>query len=243
MRHVLVDPQVLAETAPSLTGPAFHHLARVVRVRAGEAVRLTSGRGSIRDAVVTAVGPKSVELAVTGPAVAIPAPTPVICVAQALAKGDRFEDVLQHGTECGASSFLPVIADRSVVRLPREAIPGKLERWQGIVRSATEQCGRAWIPTIETPLASRSLGDFLCKFELVLLAEVGGERLTAIASVLPDGPQSVVVLVGPEGGFGDQEVQTLVQCRAQRLSLGPYTLRTETAALAALAQITLLWGN
>lgn len=242
MRHVVVPVGTMTASVPEISGPAFHHLARVVRVRVGETLRLTDGCGATRDGEVTVIGSKTITVAASGPIIQHPRPAPSVTIAQALAKGDRFEDVLQHGTECGAARFQPLQAQRSVVRLPREAVQGKLERWRGITVSAAEQCGRPWLPDVAEPVSVRDIAASLGGYDLSLITDVDGRRLAGVAADCGRPPGTIIALVGPEGGFTGDEVACLVASGAVRTSLGPYTLRTETAALVALAQITLLWG-
>lgn len=235
MKRVLV-PSAASGTV-RLTGPAHHHLAVVLRVKAGEALEVFDGRGAAFDATVTGVeeGALTLEL---GPARAMPAPRRVTLV-QGLIRGEKLELVLQKGTELGASAFIPAAAKRSVVKLDGKE-PKKLERWRRIVEEAARQSGRADVPAVLEPvtLDALSLPD-----TTVLLLDEEERALSlsqAVRSLDPDRP--IALVIGPEGGLDRAEVGALVGRGALPVTLGGNVLRTETAGLAALSVIRHLDG-
>jgi 16S rRNA (uracil1498-N3)-methyltransferase len=152
-------------------------------------------------------------------------------------KADKFEWVLQKGTELGVSRFVPVIAERSIVR-PAAALRPKYARWEAIVREAAEQCGRGRIPDIALPLewaqavASRQ-GAGLLAWE----SAAGAPSLAAWLSAQAAPLDRLSILIGPEGGVTAGEAQAAVEAGWQLVGLGPRILRAETAAVAAAAII------
>jgi 16S rRNA (uracil1498-N3)-methyltransferase len=150
-------------------------------------------------------------------------------------KHDKFEWVLQKGTELGVSRFAPVISERSIVR-PAEALLKKYERWGAIVREAAEQCGRGRIPEIAPPLdwsAALAAGK-----GPRLLAWEGAKTAPPLLPILQQILQNTTnlsILIGPEGGIGEHEADLALAQGWQLVSLGPRILRAETAALAAVS--------
>jgi len=218
-----------------LTGLKAHKLVHVLRSRTGDALEVFDGAGAAFDASVVEVGEGLVVLAL-GPARRAPGLRPVTIV-QALPKGDRLEWVLEKGTELGASAFWPVVSERTVVKLSgREEV--KRARWQRVVDEAARQCGRTEVPTVHAPGPLLEVARQLGGQVLVLDEEERTLRLSDAAGVGP-----LALVVGPEGGLARAEVAALVAGGAVTVSLGPAILRTETAALAALAVLRHLEGT
>jgi 16S rRNA (uracil1498-N3)-methyltransferase len=240
MRHIFVSPERFASNTIVLTGDEHHHLARVLRIRAGEALVVLDGLGRAGEATVEAVGAKETMLRVTGPADVAPEPAVAISVCQAIGRGDRFDDVLQHATEIGAADFVPLLTERGVVRVNSHDADAKHARWQRIVRGAAEQSHRARIPAVSALVTVAQASESIAGVALALALDPGGRDL---AEVLPapgaaEGVASPVLLfVGPEGGFSGAEISMLRDAGAEAVSLGPHILRTETAALVAISRI------
>ncbi|MBL8939583.1 MAG: 16S rRNA (uracil(1498)-N(3))-methyltransferase [Archangium sp.] len=226
-----------AQGALELTGPAFHHLAVVLRVKAGDAIEVFDGHGQAFDAKVVDVKESALTMEL-GVARARPEPRRVTIV-QGLPKADKLELVLQKGTELGASAFLPAAARRSIVKLEGKE-EKKLERWRRIVEEAARQCGRADVPDVLPPC---SLDELSLPGTAVLVLDEAEKALPlsrALETLAADQP--IALVIGPEGGLDRAEVAALVAAGAQAVTLGKNVLRTETAALAALAVIRHLEG-
>lgn len=229
---------LLPDAAPgtvALAGPRFHHLVRVLRVQAGDALELFDGRGTAFPAKVERLEADAATLAVGE---GRPQPVaPALTVVQALPKADKLEWVLQKGTELGASRFALAFSERCVVKASGRE-DAKVARWQKIADEAARQCGRSDVPEVLAPLplaeAVRALPEGT---KVLVLDEEETERSLSSAAVEP-GPLALVV--GPEGGLSRAEVQAL---RATSVTLGRRVLRTETAAIAALAVLLHLRGE
>src|SRR4051812_23439651 len=207
---------VLDLVAPELDDGDRHHLLRVLRLRAGEAVTVSDGRGGWRPCRFGDDG--AVE--VTGPVVTEPEPAPSLTVGFALVKGERPEWVVQKLTEIGVDRIVPFVAERSVVRWDDEKAERNHERFITIAREAAMQSRRAWLPVVD-PIAT-----------FATLAGQPGATL-ADRTGAPPTLQRPVVLIGPEGGWSEAE-------RARGLptvGLGPTVLRAETAAIVAGAAL------
>jgi 16S rRNA (uracil1498-N3)-methyltransferase len=195
---------------PSLDPDDRHHLERVLRLRSGELVTASDGRGGWRPC---RLGP---ELDPTGDVARDPPPSPPVVVAFALVKGERPEWVVQKLTELGADRIVPFAAARSVVRWDAERAARQVERLRRVAREAAGQCRRTWLPAVEDMATFEQLAGR----PGAVLADRDGEP--------PWLPVGGPVLVGPEGGWSDEE-------RAgglPRMALGPHVLRAETAAVA-----------
>jgi len=217
---------------------AAHHLARVLRVAAGQKVVLFNGDGQDYSAEVRRIDRTHVVLGITGRMPGLAEPPIEIIVVQALSRGERMELTLQKCTELGAAAFQPVVGERSGLRLKGDKLTRRVKHWQKIVISACEQCGRSRIPRVMEPLG----------LEEWLAQPAGASRL----ALVPDAPaplaavqlRSVVELaVGPEGGFSPRETALMERSGVQAVGLGPRTLRTETAAPAAVAILQCLRGD
>jgi 16S rRNA (uracil1498-N3)-methyltransferase len=236
MKRVLLPGAVTGRV--SLKGPRVHHLAVVQRVTTGERLEVFDGDGQVFDATVVSASEKAMTLELGEPR-RVPAPRRVVVV-QGLPKADKLELVLQKGTELGALGFLPAEARRSVARLDGK-VDQKLARWRRIVEEAARQCGRADVPEVMTPMALEDV-ELVGAATLVLdEAERAVPLSVALSGLAADTP--IALIVGPEGGLDRHEVDTLVARGAVAVTLGPLILRTETAALAALAVIRHLDGH
>ena len=215
-----------------------HYLNRVLRVAVGQAIVLFNGDGHDYAAEVVRPGKKEFSLYVTSRLPAARESGLKIMVVQAISRGDRMDQTLQKCTELGVAAFQPLFSERVEVRPRSEKLARRLEHWQGVVVSACEQSGRAVIPEVLAPL---DFGDWLDKSDTGrrLILEPGAE--TPLARVDLHG--QVQLVVGPEGGFSDFELELACSHGVEAASLGPRVLRTETAAPAAVAVLQALAGD
>ena len=205
-------------STPTLDEHDRHHLGRVLRLRDGDDLTLGNGAGRWCRAVYRIGGdPEPV-----GDVVAVPTPDPAVVVGFALIKGGRPEMVIQKLTELGVDRILPLSADRSVVQWDEAKASKQVERFRRVAREAAMQSRRAWLPTVEEMAAARDVQPAAG----VVLAEPGGDPIDGSVRVL---------LVGPEGGWTDEEL-----IGHSTVGLGPTVLRAETAAIAAGTLLTAL---
>lgn len=216
-----------------------HHARNVLRLRAGETLILHDGQGRAYTATLGDGAGKTAIAHITDAHDVTTEPKTRITVAQALPKtSDKVEQVLQHGTEIGAAQFVFFQSERSVARMEaRDKIEKRLERWAEIVKGAAEQSGRGLLPTVRWEPWLKGLLTGLGEYDLTLVMHEGATvPLRAALGAQPDA-RRVCILVGPEGGFAEPEVAALEAAGAMSVTLGPRVLRTETAALVAVAQI------
>ena len=227
----------------TIEGEDARHLAVVRRASPGDLVRISDGRGTIADARLTSVTPAAVGAEVLTRTVT-PAPGPRVEALQGLAKGDKIDGVIRHLVEMGVDRIVVFEGGRSVARWDgaRQAAAGR--RWATIAREAAKQSHRAWLPVLEGPLPEAEAAAATAGRGLGLVAHpAAGSRLS---DVLADGvptPESVWVVVGPEGGLSEDEVATFAAAGAVPVSLGPQILRTETASVVAAALVLHHFGR
>ena len=220
-------------------GPA-RHAARALRLTADDAITLFNGRGGEYAARIERIHKDEVAVAITGFAEVERESRLRVLLAQGISSGERMDYTLQKAVELGVAAIQPIAAKRSVVKLAGERADKRVAHWQGVVASACEQCGRNQVPAVAAPL---TLADWLGRRvagRLLFLSPLAEARLADLAS--PDAGEDCLV-AGPEGGFETDEIAALHAAGAIPVRLGPRVLRTETAALAALAVMQTLWGD
>lgn len=223
---------------------AAHHAARVLRLSLGDPVVLFNGAGGEYHARITRLERGEVWVKTGGFAQPDRESPLEVVLAQGLSSGDRMDLTLQKSVELGVSAIQPLNTGRSIVKLSGERAARRAGHWQNLVIAACEQCGRNRVPPV-APLAR--LEDWLAQLdpqrtenEQRLLLSPGAE--IALRSLAP-APSRVLLLVGPEGGLAPVEVAAAHSRGFVGVRLGPRVLRTETAALAALAAMQTLWGD
>ena len=157
---------------------------------------------------------------------------------QGISKGERMDIAIQKSVELGVNTITPLICDRTVVNLKSDRLDKKLSHWQGIIISACEQSGRAYLPEINQPVKLNKLSKQIDCLQLMLDPLAG----ISLDSIKPD-KNNIQILIGPEGGLSEQETEQARDNGFIGVSLGPRILRTETAALAAITSAQLLWGD
>lgn len=224
-----------------LTGQEAHHAAAVRRVRVGETVTVGDGRGTWLTGVCESVSARAVSVRVAERTDVAPS-RPRLILAQSLAKGDRDELAVQAATELGVDEIIPWEAARSVSRWSAGGPSGgKAEkgraRWASIVREASKQAHRAWIPEVAPLATTASLTARSAASRVVVLDPGASTPLTGLEWETED-DRDVVIVVGPEGGIAPEELAALEQAGAVTVRLGDTVLRTSTAGPAALAVLS-----
>ena len=240
MRRIFLKPEQFQGATAQITGGDHLHLARVIRAKVGEKIVLLDGTGRAFMATVAEIGKTATTAQILSDWTMPPEPPILLTVAQALGKGDKFEQVVQHGTEAGASGFVPVRAERSVVDISAAKIVDRLERWRQIAKGAAEQSGRSKIAEIGEPLTLPQLAKQAEADAIPLLILHTDGNAPSLRAVFEAGLSKVprlVLAVGPEGGWSPAEVSAALASNHQAVTLGPRILRTETAALVAISQI------
>lgn len=227
-----------------LDGDEGHHAASVRRIRVGEELDLGDGVGSVAHVVVEEVGKGRLAARVIGLR-SVAARTPAVTVVQALPKSDRSELAVELATEVGADEFIAWQADRCVARWDGQAkIEKGLRRWQAVARSAARQSRRPYVPQVTSLVSSRELAAVITASTSVVLVLHESATVPLAAAGVGEA-ESLMLVIGPEGGIGDDELAVLTEAGAVAVRLGPSVLRTTTAAavaLGALGTLTSRWS-
>lgn len=234
-------PDILAQRGTAeLPEQAAHHAARVLRLQAGDRVGVFNGRGGEGEARVTDIGKRHVTVEIED-WLAIERESPLqVQLAQAISAGEKMDFTLQKAVELGIGNIQPLASERSVVRLSGERAEKRVAHWQGVVVAACEQSGRNRVPEV-APIGP--LLDWLGRQDQAGLRLMLSPTAEVGLRDLPKPTGSVTLLVGPEGGLSPAEAETAQRSGFTPVRLGARVLRTETAALAALAAMQTLWGD
>lgn len=241
-----------ADSVPDVGGTAVidgdegFHAATVRRIRPGEALVISDGAGVVADCLVSAADKRTLTVRVTARRAA-PLRLPAVTVVQAIPKSERSELAVELATEAGADDFLAWQAERCVARWDADRAEKGLRRWRAVARSAARQSRRPWIPGVEGPVSTAALCGLIAQRvdagALALVLHESAER--SLVDVPVAQADSILLVVGPEGGIGDGELSALSQAGGIPVLLGPTVLRTSTAAavaLGALGALTPRWA-
>lgn len=224
-----------------LDSKAQHHLVHVLRASVGDVLTLFNGQGGEYTAHISRITKKSVEVMIqdfTPREVESPMH---IQLAQGIARGEKMDFIVQKAVELGANSIIPLLTERCNVRLDKEREAKRLEHWQAVVISACEQSGRNRIPAVKAPAL---LEEWLANVPADSLRFVLSPHVTAkLPIITPPANGNIILLIGPEGGLSDKEVELAVLNGFLPLNLGKRVLRTETATIAAITALQLYYGD
>ena len=226
--------ETITQGTATITGDDAHHISRVLRMKAGDALSLCDGAGNEYDAVITSISQDAVSCTV-GERHASETESPVrVTLFQCLPKTGKMELIVQKCTELGVFAVVPVVSARCVV-VPGKDYDKKRERYNRVALEAAKQSRRGMIPSV-LPLVELKKID-VKSFDLFLVA-YEDETAVSLKQALrgANAPASIALLIGPEGGLEEGEVASLVAAGAKSVSLGKRILRTETAGMAMLAQ-------
>jgi 16S rRNA (uracil1498-N3)-methyltransferase len=216
-------------------GAEGRHAVDVLRLTAGERVRVGDGRGTVADGEVLTAGPDGLRVRVASRA-EVPPPDPEFVLVQALPKGDRGPLAVDLATELGVDRIVPWPAARCVTRWREDRVDKGLARWRAAARAATKQARRARLPEVTDPMSTRQVCALLADADLALVLHERARGSLAAVEVPRSG--TIAVVVGPEGGLTDGETLAFRAAGADVVRLGAEVLRTSTAGAAALAALS-----
>jgi len=229
-----------------VTGVEARHAVTVSRLAVGETVRVGNGAGLVATGVVTDASNTEFSFEVLS-LERSSQPAPAIWLAQALAKGDRDELAIQAATELGVDGVIPWSAARSISRWEGSKVHKGHARWEAVVREATKQSARAWLPEVSPLVTTRQLAELAASALVVVLDPLAELSITALQlareSDAGQAPRDIVLVVGPEGGISPAEFELLYGAGAVGARLGSGILRTSTAGPAAIAVLSAKLGR
>ncbi|MFD2369730.1 16S rRNA (uracil(1498)-N(3))-methyltransferase [Brevibacillus sp. GCM10020057] len=236
MQRYFALPDHFTEQEVTIVGDDVHHIVNVMRAREGEEIFVSDGAGRSAVARLVYLSAKEVRATVVE-MLAEQRELPIrVTIGQGLPKGDKMEWILQKGTELGAYSFFPFSSERTIVKLDAKKEAKKLERWRKIVKEAAEQSHRSVLPQLLPPVSFREAleaGEQYTRRAIAYEKEGGASLHHVLSDMQAD--DSLLVLIGPEGGFSPEEVAQAEAKGFLSVSLGPRILRTETASQYVLS--------
>lgn len=248
MRRFFIDPAGLSDTTAVLTGSEAHHIISVLRLEAGTPIQLFDGTGMVYQARIEKIDKRRVEAEIFAVARDDDTQATALHVGQAILKGKKMDFIVQKATELGVRGLHPFISRYCITaNIPQSREKRQRERWQRIAREACKQCGRATpltcSPTMEFEMLLSSVSASGKMDKKLIFWEEEKERTLGDVFGNEAPADSVMVLIGPEGGFDEAEVTTAVAAGFHPISLGRNTLRAETASVTAIAILQYLLGN
>ena len=238
-RFYVSDALSVGQAFP-LPDTTFRHAIQVLRLNVGEPLILFNGTGGEYLAQLTSVSKRTAAITIESHVATDPESPLQLTLVQAIIKPDKMDFALQKAVELGVATIQPLTTQRSVIRIGKEKADKKMQHWEGIMQAACEQSGRTRLPQLTAPL---ELDDWLEQ-------PVDGSRLILAPGDYPhinalplDLPTPISLLIGPEGGFTDNEVALCLQAGVMPVSLGPRILRAETASITALALLQHRYGD
>ncbi|MFD1382809.1 16S rRNA (uracil(1498)-N(3))-methyltransferase [Rhodanobacter aciditrophus] len=238
--RIFVDLPLSEHTLFDLPDGAFQHCCKVLRLKDEHPVIVFDGAGGQYRAHLTNVQKRSAQLAVeTFEELTNESPLQVT-IGQSISRGERMDYAVQKAVEAGVFKIQPLFSERCEVKLNDARIEKRVQHWQQVAISAAEQCGRGIVPEVAMPMP---LANWLQTCDNMLKLTLHHHSARPIREyTLPESKQ-VALLIGPEGGLTEQEVNRAQEAEFRAIALGPRVLRTETAPVVALTALNLLWGD
>jgi 16S rRNA (uracil1498-N3)-methyltransferase len=238
------EPDNISQNSLQIKGEELKHLARVMRKKERDVIQVVDGQANLYTVVLTKISKQFAQGEIQKRTRYAGEPNFHLTLAQAIPKGNRFDLVVEKGTEIGVSAFIPLLCEHSIVA----DSSSKLSRWKKIAIAAMKQSTRSILPEI---LSAQTMHDVIRKKGLLKLGLIAdnGEGSRSLSEVISDLKQksaqlkSAIMLIGPEGGFSTSEIKFAVDSGFYRFSLGPRRLRSETAGIVAAAILMELMGE
>lgn len=235
----LYCPQSLtAQATVALESEAAHYVGTVLRMRAGDHLTLFNGEDGEFSAVIIHADRKSVTVQLADPLAATADPLLPIHLGLGISRGERMDYAIQKATEAGVTSITPLVTERCEVKIKGDRVDNRLKHWERVAISACEQSGRCRIPIVSAPVELSSWLQQERAGASFVLDHRGSAGFPQQSS-----PEAVTLLIGPEGGLSEGEINAALASGFQAVRLGPRVLRTETAPVVAIAVLQQLWGD
>ncbi|MBJ7536507.1 16S rRNA (uracil(1498)-N(3))-methyltransferase [Marinomonas transparens] len=238
--RIFIDSELSENTIVALPDSAFQHLCKVLRLKSDHPIRVFNGKGGQFHAVLCDVEKRSANIAISH-FESLNNESPIkVTIGQTLSRGERMDYAIQKSVEAGVYAIQPLFSERCEVKLQENRIEKRIQHWQQIAISAAEQCGRGIVPHIHPPIG---LKEWLINCSDMLKFALHHHSPKPIHSFSCPTNNQIALLIGPEGGLTENEVEGAKIQGFHSISLGPRILRTETAPVIALSVINSLWGD
>lgn len=243
MRRFFITPEQAGQKEILLADEDAHHLRSVLRLSVGDAIVVFDGTGAEYTARVASLDREAVRITLLARRMGACESPLTVALAQGYLKDKKMDELVRRLTELGVRHYIPFLARRSVSTPDETRSVARTQRWQKISREAAKQCRRSRTMTIETPAAFKDVLALAASYDLRLIFWEGDGGQSLARMVSDPAPQSVFVLIGPEGGFEAEEVRAAQEHGFKAVHMGPRILRAETATVAACALVQFVFGD
>ncbi len=244
MPRFYVRPECVRKNKIYVDGAEAHHILDVMRLKKGKAIIAFDGTGREYLGTIEGISGKGLTIAVEKTKDTASQNKYRITLAQAIPRIDKMDYIIQKATELGVDSIIPMKTKRTIVKIPRDKIDSKKARWNKIAQEAAKQCGRNRIPAIERELDFEIILEKVPSYDLCIIPSPSPIKRYSLKKALSNfRGGSILVLIGPEGGFAPEEIDAASKKNALFVSLGENILRCDTAAISAIAMINYGLGN
>ncbi len=239
MYRFFVEPDQVKDKSILIEGANMNHMKQVLRMRVGDVVTISDGQQKDYRCIIKTIMEDEILLDID---TVVPTTNELlskISLFQGIPKKDKMEWIIQKNIELGVCEIIPVKMKRCIVKLDDKTAKKKVERWEGIAEAAAKQSKRSIIPVVQTPVGFKGMMEQLERMDLVLVPYENAEGMAYTRTVLGQlkGIKNIGIVIGPEGGFDQEEINHLMATEAKIISLGRRILRTETAGMTLLANI------
>lgn len=238
--RIFIDTKLNENTVVALPDSTFQHLCKVLRLKSDHPLRVFNGKGGQFHATLCDVEKRSASIAITQFEQLNNESPLKVTIGQSLSRGERMDYAIQKAVESGVYAIQPLFSERCEVKLQDSRAEKRQQHWQQVAISAAEQCGRGIVPTVHSPI---ELNDWVGKCNEVLKLTLHHHSAKPISQLECPNNNQIYLLIGPEGGLSEKEVQLSESKGFNAITLGPRVLRTETAPVVALSVINTLWGD
>lgn len=240
MYQFFVEPEKIGSDRAAITGSDVNHIRNVLRMKPGETVRVSDGRGSCYDGVIEALQTDEIIVRLSGEKIEsteLPVETVLF---QGLPKSDKMELIIQKNTELGVSAIVPVATSRAVVKLDEKKADNKVKRWNSIAESAAKQSKRTLIPEVRSVMSFKQALAEASAFDIKLMPYENAEGMAFTRKCIGEikTGAKVAIFIGPEGGFSEEEVAAASAAGFVPITLGRRILRTETAGMSVMSMLS-----
>jgi 16S rRNA (uracil1498-N3)-methyltransferase len=242
MARFHISPGSEKDGVVTLDKDESHHALSVLRLKAGEVVELLDGHGGVFQGIVAGTERGLLKISVRGASQPTVPSRALITLAVSVIKSESMEFLIQKSCELGANSIVPLISERTIVRLSRERWETKIQRWQKIAKESCKQCGQPSIPVIHPVAEFKKFTETISQYDFSLVPTLAVPPENFFRSLQANqSAKSVLILIGPEGDFSREEAQRAIARGAKPVNLGPRVLRSETAALFSLSVVNFFY--
>lgn len=243
MSRFFIDASGIRGDQAFLDSNETHHAVSVFRVKKGDVLELFDGKGNRFLAVAGEVSDGKLSARITERAIGRFASCAQVTLAIAVFRPERMEILIQKACELGAYAVVPLISERSIIKLSQDRWESKIKRWRKIIQESCKQCGLAFSPEITAPDSLKNFMPKIKNYDLALIPTLEGQTQLLAQSLPPLPPRRLLALIGPEGDFSPGEVAAALKAGAKPVSLGPLVMRSETAGIYILSAIHFFYSQ